>query len=148
MIERPEAGRLATDVSLRNLMWPHIPRIFARPSHLGSPIALKSLFCCSEWPGPVGSIPIARSIPSHCWPMPANELGLECRAISWRTFAGVGCGFTRSLVRMAGFDPNESVMGGRTCALRQLVANDLPHLLGSDWLFGPRCCPSASLMSV
>jgi hypothetical protein len=33
----------------------------------------------------------------QCEPMICR---LQCRAISWRTFAGIGCGFTRSLVRM------------------------------------------------
>ena len=48
----------------------------------------------------VFSILIARSTPAiagRCQPM---IYSLHGRAISWRTSAGIGCGFTRSLVRM------------------------------------------------
>jgi hypothetical protein len=42
--------------------WPHIPRKFTRPSHLGFAIAPNHLFLRPGAVARVGSIPIARSI--------------------------------------------------------------------------------------
>src|SRR5260221_7633393 len=53
--KRPTPGRLEprislTDVSLRSLTWPYIPRKFTRPSHLGFYIALNRLFSSPDAP--------------------------------------------------------------------------------------------------
>src|SRR5450631_4777089 len=56
---RPEPG----DFDHRCIpTWPHIPRKFTRPSHLGCVAAPNRLFLGSGSASRVGSIPIARSI--------------------------------------------------------------------------------------
>jgi hypothetical protein len=75
---------------------------------------------------PVGSIPIARSTSSHRWPMTANGAPFAAARNRWPTFAGAGCGFTRSLVRMTGFDrccrPRMSAADAFISRLAHLVA--------------------------
>ena len=47
-------------------------------------------------------IPIGRSIFGCRWPVPRNAGQVSRRAARSLTLAGIGCGFTRSLVRMPG----------------------------------------------
>jgi len=61
----------------------------------------------------VFSIPIARSNSQPRGAMPANGSPFEASLNSWPVFAGVGCGFARSLVRMAGCDPALPFVNGR-----------------------------------
>jgi hypothetical protein len=65
---------------LRIPTWPHVPRKFTRPSHLGFAIAPNRLFSRPGSGTRVGSIPIARSI-FHC---------LACRCVV------LGRGYDRS----------------------------------------------------
>ena len=116
--QRPTTGRLepgisSTDVSLRSPTWPHIPRKFTRPSHLGSVIAPNCLFSSPRGAARVGSIPIARSTlrlasgraGTRDWRQHVDPVGKRWERTSiWRrsrvlTYPQVAPQFTRTVTR-------------------------------------------------
>jgi hypothetical protein len=93
--------------------WPHIPRKFTRPSHLGFAIAPIRLFSRPGSDARVGSIPIARSTPRQRQAMQGYKIGVNT-LILWestgntRRFGGllhilrypyVAPAFTRTVTR-------------------------------------------------
>jgi hypothetical protein len=94
--QRPTTGSLEPgiapiDVSLRSPTWPHIPRKFTRPSHLGSAFAPNCLFSSPGSGARVGSIPIARST-FRCLACPCVVLG---RARAYCPILTSRCGYNR-----------------------------------------------------
>ncbi len=53
-----------------------------------------------------------RPLHSHLWPMTANGAPFASTRNGWAAFAGIGRGFTCSLLRMTGCDPLQPVASG------------------------------------